>query len=80
MIKLNKPVTMLEDILEKLESKIEDLRVKQDAIAECAVEHDRDMTEREQERYDALEEQIDELQAEQDEIENALDYLREYVD
>lgn len=36
------------------------------------------MTEKEQERWDALEEQIGELTYEKDEIENALDYLREY--
>lgn len=80
MIKLNRPVEMLEDILERLESKIEALQEKQQAIEENAAEHDRDMTANELARYGTLEEQIDELQAERDEIENALDYLREYVD
>ena len=51
---------------------------KQEAIEEKADDHDRDLTEKEQERYDALEEQIETLQGEKGEIETALDYLREY--
>jgi hypothetical protein len=43
-----------------------------------ADEQDREMTEKEQERYDGLEEKIEEYEAERDDIENALDYLREY--
>ena len=42
--------------MEKLEAKIEALQEKQEAIEERACEHDRDMTEKEQERYEALDE------------------------
>ena len=80
MIKLNKPVEMLEAIMEKLEAKIDELKDKMDAIEENACDHDRDMTAAEQNRWYKTEEQIDELQSEYDEIENALDYLREYTD
>ena len=45
-----------------------------------AEEHDRDLTAKEQERFDKLEEQADELQSEIEDIENALDYLRDYAD
>lgn len=80
MIKLNRPVEMLDDILEKIESKIEALQEKQQSIEDNAAEHDRDMTANELARYGVLEEQIEELQAEADEIGNALDYLRGYVE
>ena len=80
MIKLNRPVDMLETILEKIEAKIESLQEKMDALEENACDNDRDMTASEWDRWYKWEEQIDELRAEADEIENALDYLREYVD
>lgn len=80
MIKLNKPVEMLEAILEKIEEKIEALEDKQNAIEENACDHDREMTEAEHNRWLRLEEQIDDLRSEADEIENALDYLRDYTE
>ena len=80
MIKLNRPVEMLENILEKLEEKIDALQDKMDALEENACDRDRDRTEAEWNRWYKYEEQQDELRAEADEIENALDYLREYVD
>lgn len=79
-IKLNRPVDMLETILEKIEAKIEDLTEKMEAIEDHACDLDRDMTAAEQNRFYKYEEQIEELQSEADEIENALDYLREYAD
>ena len=80
MIKLNRPVDLLETILEKIEAKIEELTEKMDALEDHACDLDRDLTAAEQNRFDKYESQIEELQEEADEIENALDYLREYSD
>ena len=80
MIKLTKQVNSLESILERLEIKIDELTEKQSEIEYNAMDHDRDMTEKECDRYDALQEKIEELEAERDDIENALDYLREYTE
>ena len=38
------------------------------------------MTEKEQERWDAIDEEIDELQNEKDEIENAINSLSDYCE
>ena len=80
MIKLNRPVEMLEAILEKIEAKIETLQEKMDALEENACDHDRDMTQGEWDRWYKWEDQTEELRAEKDEIENALDYLREFTE
>lgn len=80
MIKLNKYVNGLENVIEKIERKIEELTDKMETIQENAFDEDRDMTEAEWNKFYKLEEQIDELQGEVDEIENALDYLRDYAD
>lgn len=80
MIKLNKQVESLENIIEKIEQRIEVLRLRKDAIEEKAGDEDRDMTQAEWNRFYKLEEQIEELEGEKDEIENALDYLRDYTD
>lgn len=80
MIKLNKPVEMLEAILEKIEAKVDELQNKMDALEENACDHDRDMTDAEWNKWYKWEEKRDELQSEYDEIENALDYLRGYAD
>ncbi len=80
MIKLNKYVNGLENVVEKIERKIEELTDKMEAIQENAFDEDRDMTEAEWNKFYKLEEQIDELEGEKDEIENALDYLRDYAD
>lgn len=80
MVKLNKPVAMLEDILERIEARIDDLQEKQDALEDHACDLDRDLTEAEQNRWDKYEADIDALREEADEIENALDYLRDYVE
>ena len=78
MIKLNKPIDMLEKILEQIDEKIEALTAKQEAIVDKACNADHDLTEGEMNRYDALQEKIDELEGEKDDIECALDYLRDY--
>lgn len=58
-------------IVEKLEELIEEMEQDKEAIEDKANEHDRDMTDAEQERYDELDECIYELQ-------NAIDYISEY--
>ena len=80
MIKLNKQVETLETIIEKIESKIEELEDKKQAIIDNACEHDRDITDAEYKRIDAIDEKIEELEEEQDCVQNAIDYLNDYID
>lgn len=80
MIKLNKQVENLEDIINRIEMKIEELEEKKQAIIDNANEHDREITAAEEKRMDAIDEKIDELNEEADNIQNAIDYLRDYTD
>ena len=80
MIKLNKPVAMLENVLQTLEARIDLLQSKMDTLEETAFERDREMTAREWALWNKYEDQMEELQSEADEINNALDYLRDYTD
>lgn len=80
MIKLNRPVDMLESILEKIEEKIDELSTKRNEIEENACDEERDLTQREWNKIFKYDEQIEELQIEMDEIQNALDYLKDYTD
>ena len=80
MIKLTKQVESLEKVLEKLGEKIELLEDRKEVIEDNAAEHDRDLTEREQERWDHIDDELQELLAEEGDIENALDYLRSYAE
>lgn len=79
MLKLTKQVESLEKVLEKLGEKIELLEDRKEVIEDNAAEHGRDLTEREQERYDRTDFQLQELLAEEGDIEAALDYIREYA-
>lgn len=78
MIKLNRPISVLEEFMAKVGRKIDALEEKRDAIEDNAFEHNRDMTEREQAQYCDLDEQIAVLECELENIEMALDLLREY--
>ena len=80
MIKLNRQVESLEDIIHKIEMKIEELEEKKQAIIDNACDHDRELTSAEEKRMDALDEKIDELNEEADNVQNAIDYLRDYAD
>ena len=80
MIKLNKQVENLEDIINKIETKIDELEEKKQAIIDNADEHDREITAAEERRIDAIDEKIDELNEEADNVQNAIDYLRDYTD
>ena len=78
MIKLNRAISLLEECMVKVMSKIENLEERKGAIEDRASSYNRDMTEKEQMRYYDLEEQIDALQCEMDDIGTALEMLREY--
>ena len=80
MIKLNKQVEALENIMEKIDAKIEALEEKKENIIDNACEHDREITDAEYRRIDKIDEEIDELNEEVDNIQNAIDYLRDYAD
>ena len=80
MIKMNKPVEALENILERIDAKIDDLQDKISQIELDVWEEDRVLTKAEQKRIDRLNEQIEELEGQQSDIECALDYLREYAE
>lgn len=80
MIKLNKQVENLEDIIYKIETKIEELEEKKQAIIDNADEHDRELTSAEYRRMDSIDEKIDELNEEADNVQNAIDYLKDYTD
>lgn len=77
-MKLNKYLSRLETIAEDLDELIGELEEKRDAIEDNAIDHDRDMTDREQERYDALDEEIENVRQCIDEIESAQYYLEDY--
>lgn len=80
MIKLNKHITALEATQEKIEQKMDELREKMEALEDLAGDEDRDMTKREQNRWDKYEQEIYDLEDEYDAIQNAIDYLQDYAD
>ena len=80
MIKLNKQVSALEEVLSRIEMKIEELEDKKQEIIECACNSDREMTSAEEKRIDKIDEKIDELSEEADAVQNAIDYLSDYAD
>lgn len=80
MVKLNKQVDSLENVIEKIERKIEELSDKMLILQDIAGEEDRELTSREWDKIWKWEEEISELEDEIIEIENALNYLREYTD
>ena len=77
-MKLNKYYNKITNIYEDLDDVIGMLEEKRDAIEDRAIEHDRDMSDAEQERYDAIDEQIENIRMAMDELEGALSYIEEY--
>ena len=77
-MKLNKYYNKITNIYEDLDDVIGMLEEKRDAIEDRAMEHDRDMSDAEQERYDAIDEQIENIRMAMDELEGALSYIEEY--
>ena len=80
MIKLNSQVKSLENVIAKIEKRIEELEEKRDNIEYTACYENRDMTKREWAKYYELDELIDDLQEEINEIQNAIDYIIDYCD
>lgn len=80
MFNLNKQVDSLENIIEKIERKIEMLETKQTCIEEYACDEDRELTKREWDTIYKIMDDLDELRGERDAIYDALDYLRDYTE
>lgn len=80
MVKLNRQANALENIIEKIDEKIEVLKEKQETIEDKAFGDGRNMTGMEQEKWDTIEEHIVELETEKEDIENALDCLKNYCE
>ena len=70
----------LNDIMENIDDIISDLEEKRDNIKDNAFDEDRDMTEKEQERYYEIDDQISNLEDCVAYIENAMDCLGDYTD
>lgn len=80
MIKLNKQVASLEDVLTKIEMQIEELEDKKQEIIDNACYSEREMTKAEEKKIDTIDEKIESLNEEADAVQNAIDYLSDYVD
>lgn len=77
-IRTDKAVDLLQNILDKIDIRIEEIDMKMCELEERAGDADRDLTTREQDRFDKWEEDIEDLRAEYDEVQNAIDYLMNY--
>ena len=80
MIKLTKQIESLEAIIEKINDRIYELQDKKDAIEDKACDEDRDLTTREQDRFDKYDSEIDDLLYEIECVENALAFLKDCED
>ena len=80
MKNLNKYYDKIQAIYESLDELIVELEEKQNAIEEKAIDHDRDMTEREQERYDEIDNQLTAIRECMDNLEYAMSDIEEYTD
>ena len=80
MVKLNRQVASLEDIIEKIETKVMELEEKKQDIIDNADLCEREISAAEYRRMEKIDDQIDELNDEADDIQNAIDYLRDYAD
>ena len=79
-MKLNKYYGKIQAIYGSLDELLGELEEKQDAIAENAIGHYREMTDKEQERYDEIDKQIQAIEACKDELEYAMSEIEEYTD
>ena len=80
MKKMTAQCDKLNAIMENINDIISDLEEKRDSIADNANDKDRDMTEKEQGKYNEIDEQISNLEDCVAYIENAMDCLEEYID
>lgn len=77
-MKLTKYYDKIQAIYESLDELIGTLEENQIAIEDKAIEHDRDMTEKEQERYDEIDEQIRAIETCKDNLEYAMSEIEDY--
>lgn len=80
MIKLSKHYNKLQTILDDIEETVEKIEEKQSDIEEKASLACRDLTDREQERYDELDEEISALYDMREYIYSAMESIEEYCD
>lgn len=79
-MKLTNYYNKIQSIYDGLDDLIGQLEEKQNAIEDKAIEHDRDMTEKEQNRYDEIDEQIRAIDACKDNLEYAMSEIENYTD
>lgn len=77
-MKLTKYYDKINAIYESLDDLIGELEEKQNAIEDKAIDMDRDMTEKEQERYDEIDEQIQAIENCKDNLEYAMSEIEDY--
>lgn len=78
MKNLSKYYDKIEAINDSLDDLIGELEEKKDAIEENAIDRDRNMTEKEQERYDEIDEQISAIEECKDNLESAMYAIEVY--
>lgn len=77
---MNEQYNKLNDLMENINDIILDLEEKRDSIEDNANDKDRDMTEKEQEKYNEIDEQIFSLYVCVGYIENSMGCLEDYID
>lgn len=77
-MKLTKYYDRINAIYESLDDLIGELEETRDAIEDKAIERDRDMTEKEQERYEEIDEQIQAIENCKDNLEYAMSEIEDY--
>lgn len=80
MKNLSKYYNKIQAAYEALDDLIGELEEKRDAIEERAIGKYRDMTEKEQERYDEIDEQISAIEECKDNLEYAMGAIEEYCE
>lgn len=75
--RINDLMAELQDMADTMVAELEE---KRNAIEDKAIDNDRDMTDREQERYDKLDCMIDDLNAFMDELDEIdISFIEEYL-
>lgn len=77
-MKLTKYYDRINTIYESLDDLIGELEETRDAIEDKAIERGRDMTEKEQERYEEIDEQIQAIENCKDNLEYAMSEIEDY--
>ena len=77
---LSKYYEKIQAIYESLDELIGELEEKRDAIEENAIDRDRDMTEKEQERFDDIVVQINAIEECKDNLDYAMSAIDEYCE